>query len=399
MFQTSWKKLLAPLMIAISLVSCGTSRSMLVEGADSLAVEYFPTAGMEWATTSPEANGWDPEALEEFFEFARTHNSSGVVILQGGRVLAQRKWQLEDPPMVANIGYRDVWYHGNTPDGWAREDVASTQKSIISILAGIARDKGLLDIELPVSTYLGEGWSQATREEEADVTVRHLLSMTAGLSETLEFVFPAGEDWSYINKAYSLVFDVLQAATGREMNDVMYEWLTGPLGMTQTEWILRSEFFRQWNMNGLVTTAPDLARLGLMVQAGGQWNGESIISAESLRQALSPSSEFNPAYGFLWWLNNPEGWRWVRGLDAITPGKLNALAPPDMVAAMGTSERRCYVVPSLELVITRTGSTWKLDEEGNMRETREFEQEFWTALSKAMPASSHKSIRDQVMME
>jgi CubicO group peptidase (beta-lactamase class C family) len=371
-----------PLTIAVFLLS--SCAPMGKQHTTSTAM-YFPSSDDQWETISPEDEGWDTDALEEVFKFARNHNSSGLVILKNGRTLAARQWALENPPMVATIGYKEVWYHGDSPDGWAREDVASTQKSFIAVLAGIARDKGLLDFDAPVSIYLGKGWSQASPEQEAVITVRHLMAMSSGISEKLEFVFPAGEQWSYINKAYSLVNDVIQAATGREPNDFTREWLTEPLGLSQTEWIVRSEFFRQWNMNGLVTTAPDLARFGLMIQAGGRWNDNMIISRDSLDQILSASSEFNPSYGLLWWLNNPQGWRWVRGLTRVTPGKMFTDAPGDLVAAMGTSERRCYIVPSLGLVVTRTGSTWKLDAEGNFVSSRDFDQQLWTLLKAAMP--------------
>lgn len=356
---------------------------------------YFPSVAEQWESVDPVTEGWDTAALAKLYEFVGSHNSSGLVILKNGRMLAQQKWNLENPPMVATIGYRDVWYHGDSPGGWAREDVASTQKSFIAVLAGIARDKGLLDFDAPVSTYLGVGWSNASAEQEGAITVRHLMSMTSGLSEKLEFVFPAGQDWSYINKAYSLVNDIIQAATGREANDFTGEWLTGPLGLDQTEWIIRSEFFRQWNMNGLVTTAPDLARLGLMIQAGGRWQGREIISRESLEQLMSPSSSHNPSYGLLWWLNNPQGWNWVRNTTGVTEGKMISDAPADWVAAMGTSERRCYVVPSLGLVVTRTGSTWKLDEEGKFVSSRDFDLKLWELLKAAMPAETAEEPVDQ----
>lgn len=371
------------LILAFFLAACAASPKIQ-------QVTYFPPVGGPWEHVDPDQSSLDPEVLEELFAFAQETNSSGLVIVQNGRILAQRRWELDNPPMMANIGYRDVWYHGDTPDGWAREDVASTQKSVIALLAGIARDKGILDFDSPVSEYLGPGWSQATNEQETAITVRHLLSMTSGLSEKLEFVFPAGEDWAYINKAYSLVYDVIGAASDREPGELTREWLTGPLGMRQSEWIIRSEFFRQWNMNGFVTTAPDLARFGLMIAAGGQWDGRDIIERETLDEILSPSSPHNPSYGLLWWLNNPEGWRWVRGLQEITPGKVIRVAPADLVAAMGTSERRCYVVPSLDLVVTRTGSTWKLDEQGKFVRSRDFDQRFWGLLSRVLPGLQAK---------
>ena len=368
--------------IALTLGAC---TRVVNQATAAEADPYFPSSGEQWETLDPAKEGWDINALEKLYEFAASHNSSGLVILKDGRILAQRQWKLENPPMVATIGYRDVWYHGDSTDGWAREDVASTQKSFIAVLAGIARDKGLLDFDAPVSTYLGTGWSKASAEQESAITVRHLMSMSSGLSEKLEFVFPAGEKWSYINKAYSLVNDIIQAASGRDANGFTHDWLTEPLAMNQTEWIVRSEFFRQWNMNGLVTTAPDLARFGLMIQAGGRWQGREIISRESLEQLISPSTDHNPAYGLLWWLNNPAGWQWVRSTTGVVEGKMIAGAPVDLVAAMGTSERRCYVSPAAGLVVTRTGSTWKLDKEGNFVSSRDFDLQLWELLKAAMP--------------
>jgi len=63
-------------------------------------------------------------------------------------------------------------------------------------------------------------------------------------------------------------------------------------------------------------------------------------------------------------------------------------APGDLVAAMGTSERRCYIAPSLGLVLTRTGSTWMLDAEGNFVNSRDFDQQLWALLAAAMPADN-----------
>ena len=75
----------------------------------------------------------------------------------------------------------------------------------------------------------------------------------------------------------------------------------------------------------------------------------------------------------------------MRNSDEVTPGKMIPDAPEDLAAAMGTSESRCYISPSLGLVVIRTGSTWKLDEEGNFVNSRDFDQQLWALLSAAMP--------------
>ncbi len=346
---------------------------------------YFPGGNRDWARLDPEQLGWDMDALEVFYEFAEHQHSSGVVILKDGRILSERYWPLQNPKIAGEVGYQEVWFHGMNEQGWAREDVASVQKSVISILAGISIDRGLLNPEAPVTEYLGEGWSNVDKQRESKILVRHLMSMTGGVSETLDLRFPAGEQWEYINKAYSLVNDVIQVATGRLPNEFTSEWLTDPIGMKRSGWIERSEFFRQWNMNGFVTDARDLARFGLLIQAKGRWRDKQIVSSGYLDQALSPSQEHNPSYGWLWWLNNEAGWRWVGGDENINSGKMIPAGPVDLVSAMGNSDRRCYVASGLGLVVTRTGSTGRLNDDGSPVSGGAFDREFWRLLSKALP--------------
>ena len=50
----------------------------------------------------------------------------------------------------------------------------------IAFLIGVGVDKGLIDIGKPVSSYIGGGWTKATPEQEAAITIRHMLSMTSG---------------------------------------------------------------------------------------------------------------------------------------------------------------------------------------------------------------------------
>jgi hypothetical protein len=84
----------------------------------------------------------------------------------------------------------------------------------------------------------------------------------------------------------------------------------------------------------------------------------------------------NPAYGYLWWLNGQtatlSGQRRVRG-------PLNSEAPTDLVAALGALGRKCYVVPSLGVVVTRLGDNPEV-----VGQTK-FDVEFWSLLMKAAP--------------
>ena len=159
--------------------------------ADAASSLYFPPATGKWKTVTPAQAGWDAKALDAALTYAGEQRSSGVVILHRGRILAERYWELPPSPTDPNDRVHRMTT-GRTADGQAIEDVASMQKSVMSFLAGVARGKGLLDFDAPVSRYLGAGWSKATPEQEAAITVRHVLGMTSGLATRRQLRGAAG---------------------------------------------------------------------------------------------------------------------------------------------------------------------------------------------------------------
>ena len=63
--------------------------------------------------------------------------------------------------------------------------------------------------------------------------------------------------------------------------------------------------------------------------------------------ATQTSQDLNPAYGYTWWVNT-KGARWPS-------------LPRDTFALEGYRANRCYIIPSLDLVVARVGSgpaTW-----------------------------------------
>ena len=129
------------------------------------------------------------------------------------------------------------------------------------------------------------------------------------------------------------------------------------------------------NIFGLSTTNRDLARIGMMVLNGGTWNGKSIMTDKGFIHDMShPSQKMNPSYGYLWWLN---GQSIVNAGAGLQPkdGPLIKEAPDDLFAAQGALQRKLYVVPSMNLVITRLGNQPKAD----------FNNQFWKRLMAAAP--------------
>jgi len=133
---------------------------------------YFPSSDGSWQTVDPEAVGWRPEALETAVAYAGDRAATGVVILSGGRILVERSWGV-----AARSG----------------RDVASVQKSVISVLVGIAQQAGHLRVDDPVSRWLGAGWSHAEPAQESKILIHHLLSMSSGLDNGLRYSSPPGK--------------------------------------------------------------------------------------------------------------------------------------------------------------------------------------------------------------
>jgi CubicO group peptidase (beta-lactamase class C family) len=318
----------------------------------------------------PEAIGWNAAALDDFIAYAASQNSTGLIILDHDRIIVERYWPApEGDAMFA------LFVHGTSPDGALLEDVASMQKSIIALLAGIAIDKGLLDISRPVTDYIGPGWTNAAPEAEAEITVRQLFEMNSGLTAKLEIEAPAGTKFYYNTPAYAKLQAVLEAAAGAPVDALTRDWLTGPLGLTDTGWLPRpAAFGNVGNPMAYVTTPRDLSRIGQMVLDGGLAPDRQRVIPEAQLSAMFTPTETNPAYGRLWWLN---GGAWSIAADSVRrEGAFIPDAPADLIAGLGALNRQLFIVPSRGLVVVRMGAATP---------DTDFTQQVWARLAPAMP--------------
>lgn len=350
---------------------------MLIGGCSTFSGSnhlHYPPENGRWQTVTPAQLGWDAEALNVALQQAREHLSTGVILLKDGKIVVERYWALPDPADTSfriPQGARNMLY-GQTDEGYPLEDVASVQKSVVAILAAIGSQKGMLDYDDPVSVYLGDDWARVSPEQGRKITIRHLMSMTSGLNNKLEFKSPPGTVWQYNTNAYQNVLRVLSAASGLDANTLTRQWLTDPLGMTNTRWVERGFANQNPPMMGLVTTPRDLARFGLLIASDGHWQGKEIVTAERLKELLAPSQQLNPAYGLLWWLNTDAGYQSPRS-SALAPGKRVPAAPADLVTAAGALNRYVFVLPKDNIVIVRTGLI-------NPQTPGSFDRQWWQTL-------------------
>ena len=323
-------------------------------------------------TASEPAAAWSVQGLDGVADYARSQKTTGLLIIQDGRTVLERNWPLGD----GDARFAANWTAGSDRHGGLQEDVASLQKSFLALLAAVAIDRGVLDIERPASAYLGSGWSGASPEQERAITVRHLLEMSSGLGEKLDFVAPAGAVFFYNTPAYAMLKPVLERASGQSLERLSRAWLTEPLGMVDTLWRQRPAGFGSvGNPTGLYSTPRDMARLGrLFLDKGLAPDGRRVVSEAQLA-ALAARTPRNPSYGRLWWLN---GSAWSMRADGRrVDAPLIPAAPDDLVMAFGALDRRIFVSPGRRLIVVRTGQA---------APDRDFNQQLWLRLMKAMPA-------------
>jgi hypothetical protein len=91
----------------------------------------------------PATAGWNAAALADAVTYVAGQKSTGFVIIQDGRIVAEHYWPLPEDAAT----FRTNFVHGTAADGALLEDVASQQKSFIAILIGVGVDRKLVDIE------------------------------------------------------------------------------------------------------------------------------------------------------------------------------------------------------------------------------------------------------------
>jgi CubicO group peptidase (beta-lactamase class C family) len=301
----------------------------------------------EWATASPEEVDLDPVALEDLASYLDSTNSNCMAVIKDGYLVDERYW--------------------NDTDAETQQEIWSASKSVSATLVGIAQDQGFLDIDQKASDFITE-W-QGTDSE--DITIRNLLSNDSGryydfetdyLRMTLapnrtEFAIaldqqhPIGEHWEYNNSAIQTLEAVLSRSTGQSVNEFAAANLFGPIGSEQH--YSTDVSGTEPTFMGVQSSCRDLARFGWLALNEGNWDGEQVVSAEWMREATSPSQDLNPAYGYLWWLNEEGALRPVLGgvdEDLSWPD-----TPDDAYAALGLGDQIALVLPSQNMVVVREG--------------------------------------------
>lgn len=249
------------------------------------------------------------------------------------------------------IIYEDYWHGYKEGDAL---NVMSVTKSIVALLTGIAIDKGYIkSVDEAVMDFFLEYVTKRGEKTIFDVTIRHLLTMTAPYKYRSEpwTKVCTSEDWTkvaldllggrkgitgefkYATLGIQIMNGILESATGEKVVDFANRNLFGPLGIRET--VLHGESSKEdqfdflMNKNprkhewycdpggvvtagwGLTLSATDMAKIGTMLLNDGMYEGKSVVSKEWIGQMTTPYQTLGErfgyySYGFLWWITDKE---------------------------------------------------------------------------------------------
>lgn len=243
-------------------------------------------------------------------------------------VLVSRKGQLVMEQYYN--GYTDTTLH----------DTRSATKTITSILMGLAIDhKYIPSAQTPVFSYFKGRQLQHPDPRKNKITIEDLLTMSsllecdddnqysAGNEErmylTEDYVrfaldlpvkgFPAwvpkpeaspyGRSFSYCTAGTLLLGGAIERATHMPVDQFARKYLFGPLGIQGEQW-QRTPTGMPMTGGGLKLHSRDYLKLGQLYLNKGMWEGKQLISAEWVKQSVTPhaNARENTDYGYLWWL-------------------------------------------------------------------------------------------------
>ena len=247
--------------------------------------------------------------------------------------------------------YDDCWRGFKTDDP---VNVNSVTKGVMALLAGIAVDKGYIkSLDEKVMDFFPDYQVKRGEKTIYDVTIRHLLTMTApykGKSEPWKKVCTS-DDWTkaaldflggrngitgefrYATLGIQILAGIIERSSGIKCIDLANSNLFIPLGIP--EHIIHGDSSKEDQFNffmnkgprknewysdpqdtvtagwGLCMAGRDLAKIGAMVLNDGIYEGVQILSKEWIDDMLSPKLKLgerfgNMEYGYLWYKPYPD---------------------------------------------------------------------------------------------
>lgn len=110
-----------------------------------------------------------------------------------------------------------------------------------------------------------------------------------------------GKNFSYSNEAVALLPGIVLAASGKNLDIYLRDWLLKQLGILDYKWD-RGVAGNVMACGGPWLFPRDLAPIGQLMMDSGRWKKKQLVPAKWVRACSMPARPDIPDYGLLWWL-------------------------------------------------------------------------------------------------
>ena len=271
--------------------------------------------------STPEEEGVSSKGIIDFLDaIARTnHEMHSIMILRHGKVVAEGWW---DP-------YR--------PD--LKHTLYSLSKSFTSTAVGFAVADKKLSVNDKVTSFFPDKLPATVSENLAQLTIKDLLSMSAGQAPDPSFAVVPGEDWIkaffsipiqnkpgsvflYNSMATYMLSAIVQKVTGQKIVDYLKPRLFTPLGINGADWEIDPQG-RNVGGWGLRVKTEDIAKFAQLYLQKGTWRGQQILpeawveeattfkvdNAPGMSQERKDSSDWRQGYCYQFWRSRHNSYR------------------------------------------------------------------------------------------
>jgi CubicO group peptidase (beta-lactamase class C family) len=223
-------------------------------------------------------------------------------------------------------------------------------------LIGIAIQEGsIAGVDEKMISFFPEFDTKALDPQVREITIRHLLTMTAGFGhDSLGTALPdkiqsmlesplqsePGDEFAYNLTTSNILSMIITKTTGLMASEFGEEYLFEPLGISDFHW--SDMILYTYGHGGLRLTTRDMAKIGYLYLNEGMWDGSQIISKEWVVESTKKQIDvidskmgIGDGHGYQWWSLT------VDGHSGYT--------------AWGYDGQHICVVPDLQIVVVTTG--------------------------------------------
>ena len=309
----------------------------------------WPTKG--WMSASPGALGLNKDSLSSLdneLASGKYGYIDGMLVIRHGKVAYEKSYHHNYSDLYKNEASQKSALNNGDPGGpynyfnsWWHpyfhetnlHTLQSVTKTITSVIIGVAITRNEFpDLNTPVLKFFDTSTVQNIDDRKRNLTLRHLLTMTAGFkwNENLPYTDPSNDcsimeasyDWvkyvidkpmaeepgkvfNYNSGATQALAHIFRVATGKDLEEYAAKNLFKPLGIQNYYW-KRTPTGLVDSEGGLYLEKSDLARIFYLYLMNGKWEANQLIKGDYIKQSVTPfvNVSQNVTYGYKWWIHS-----------------------------------------------------------------------------------------------